>query len=56
MTRRPVALLVLVLVAGVLALDLSASAPLNPYQAPPLLALGSGLAASGAHCAAVPAD
>jgi hypothetical protein len=56
MTRRPVAFAVLALVVGILALDLSASAPLNPYQAPPLLALGSGLAASGAHCAAAPAQ
>ncbi len=56
MTRRPVAMAVMALLAGMLGLDLATSAPLNPYQAPPLLALGSGMAASGAHCAAVAID
>jgi len=41
-------------VLGLLALDHAQSAPLNPYTAPPMLALGSGLAAGGAHCAAPP--
>lgn len=53
MTRRAVAAGVLGLILAVLGLDLATSAPLNPYRAPPLLALGSGLAAGGAHCAAV---
>lgn len=52
MTRAVVALGVLVLVGAVVAADLRASAPLNPYQAPPAWALGSGLAAGGAHCSA----
>ncbi|MBK5947026.1 hypothetical protein CCR83_11380 [Rhodobacter veldkampii DSM 11550] len=55
MTRRPVALAVVAALAAVIGLDLAASAPLNPYKAPPFLALGSGLAASGAHCTAAPA-
>ena len=38
--------------AGFLAFDLQACAPLNPFQAPPIFALGSGQASSGAHCAA----
>lgn len=54
MTRRVTAVLTLAMVAGVLALDFAESEPLNPYQAPPLLALGSGMASSGAHCAAPP--
>lgn len=54
MTRRPVAFAVLALIAGLILFDASASAPLNPFQAPPAFALGSGEAASGAHCAAVP--
>ncbi len=52
MTRTPIALLVMGLVMVLIAADLVASAPLNPYQAPPMMALGSGLAATGAHCAA----
>lgn len=52
MTRAIVALGVLVLIGGVVAADLSQSAPLNPYQAPPAWALGSGLAPGGAHCSA----
>ncbi len=56
MTRRPIAYAVLALVAALIGSDIAGSAPLNPYQAPPILALGSGLAASGAHCAAVATD
>ncbi|MCL7464852.1 hypothetical protein [Phaeovulum sp. NW3] len=54
MTRAPVAWGVLVLIGAVVLADLAGSAPLNPYKAPPALALGSGQAASGAHCAAPP--
>jgi hypothetical protein len=53
-TRRVSAALVLALIGGLLALDAAGSEPLNPYRAPPLLALGSGEAAGGAHCAALP--
>jgi hypothetical protein len=49
-------IVILVFGLGGLALgfDIAASKPLNPFTAPPLLALGSGQAAGGAHCAAVP--
>jgi hypothetical protein len=33
--------------------DAMSSAPLDPYRAPPLFALGSGKAPSGAHCYAL---
>ena len=39
-------------IALILALDLATAVPLDPFQAPPPAAFGSGLAASGAHCAA----
>ncbi|MEL7298804.1 MAG: hypothetical protein AAFM92_00335 [Pseudomonadota bacterium] len=52
MTRVTTATATLALIAGLLAFDL-ATAELNPYQAPPVLALGSGAAAGGAHCAAL---
>lgn len=53
-TRRltvPIALLALGLLV---AADLAASDPPNIYRAPPAVALGSGQAAGGAHCAALP--
>ncbi|PIV79918.1 MAG: hypothetical protein COW54_01760 [Rhodobacteraceae bacterium CG17_big_fil_post_rev_8_21_14_2_50_63_15] len=54
MTRSHVALLMALAVLGLLALDQVQSTPLNPYTGPPMLALGSGLAATGGHCAAPP--
>lgn len=54
MKRVHVTLLVALGAVGLIVLDQSQSAPLNPYTAPPMLALGSGLAPSGAHCAAPP--
>jgi hypothetical protein len=54
MTRRVTMLAVAVMMAALIALDLAASAPPNPFKAPPLFALGSGQAAGGAHCAALP--
>lgn len=54
MTRAHVTLLLALGMGGLLVLDQVQSRPLNPYTAPPMLALGSGLAASGAHCAAPP--
>jgi hypothetical protein len=55
MIRAHVTVAVLLLVAGVVAFDVGAvTKPLNPYTAPPMLALGSGMAAAGAHCAAPP--
>lgn len=53
-TRRLTALLVVLLMIGLITLDQAQSRPLNPFAAPPLLALGSGQAAGGAHCAALP--
>lgn len=54
MTRRTTAALALGLIAALVGLDTIGSAPPNLYRAPPLLALGSGQAAVGAHCAALP--
>ena len=54
MTRGHVVLYVALGLTLVLALDRLQSERLNPYAAPPALALGSGLAATGAHCAAPP--
>ncbi|WP_287187603.1 hypothetical protein [Rhodovulum sp.] len=54
MTRRPIVVVLLVAVAGVLTLDLATSRPLDPFTAPPLLALCSGQASGGAHCASLP--
>jgi len=53
MTRRFTASLAIALV-GLLILFDSATAELNPYKAPPLLALGSGAVASGGFCGAMP--
>lgn len=55
MNRAHVTIAVLLLGVGFIAFDAGAVAkPLNPYAAPPMLALGSGMAAAGAHCAAPP--
>ncbi len=54
MNRLFVILVVFALGGLALGFDIAASRPLNPFAAPPLLALGSGEAAGGAHCAAVP--
>ncbi|WP_157057427.1 hypothetical protein [Loktanella sp. 3ANDIMAR09] len=54
MTRRLTVVTVFALLLGLLGVDLANSAPLDPFQAPPALALGSGLAGAGAHCAALP--
>jgi hypothetical protein len=55
MIRGHVTMAMLLLVAGFIAFDAVAADPLNPYAAPPMLAaLGSGMAAAGAHCAAPP--
>ena len=53
-TRRLTGALALTLLAGLLVFDQAVSEPLNPYQAPPIIAFGSGVAAGGAHCAALP--
>ena len=54
MRRVHVTLLLAFGIGGLLVLDQVQSRPLNPYTAPPMLALGSGLAATGGHCAAPP--
>ena len=54
MRRGHVGLLLAAGVAGLILLDHAQSEPLNPYTAPPMVALGSGLAATGGHCAAPP--
>jgi len=54
MTRKQVVMLLGLGMLGLLALDRAQSTPLNPYTAPPMIALGSGMAAGGAHCAAPP--
>ena len=53
-TRRLTAFVALALIAAVVLTDLATSAPLDPFRAPPAIALGSGQATSGAHCAALP--
>lgn len=55
-TRRLTAIAALALIAGVVLADLATSAPLDPFRAPPAIALGSGQAAAGAHCAALPGN
>lgn len=54
MTRAHVMVVVAFVLVGFLALDMVVSDAPNPYTAPPMIALGSGLAATGAHCAAPP--
>lgn len=54
MTRAHVMVVVGFVLLGFLALDVVVSDAPNPYTAPPMIALGSGLAATGAHCAAPP--
>ncbi|WP_417727627.1 hypothetical protein [Roseovarius sp.] len=54
MIRAQVTIAVLIVMAGFIAFDAVAADPLNPYGAVPMLALGSGMAATGAHCAAPP--
>jgi hypothetical protein len=50
--RLTVSALVLAAAAAFLAFDLANSEPIDPFAVPPPVALGSGLAAGGAHCAA----
>ncbi|WP_179209276.1 MULTISPECIES: hypothetical protein [Haematobacter] len=53
MTRRLTAGIVIALLAGLLFFD-HATAALNPYKAPPVIALGSGVVATGGFCGALP--
>lgn len=52
--RLTVAGAVLAFVVGMTLFDLATSPRIDPFQAPPPAALGSGLAASAAHCAITP--
>ncbi|WOI57702.1 hypothetical protein [Palleronia sp. LCG004] len=54
MTRKLTATVVAILMTGLLAFDLAASEPLDPYAQPAFIALGSGADAAGAHCASLP--
>ncbi|WP_375571426.1 hypothetical protein ABWH93_01850 [Seohaeicola saemankumensis] len=47
-------MLTLIILTALLWLDLVNSKPLDPFRAPAVLALGSGQAGAGAHCAALP--
>ncbi|NBB70610.1 MAG: hypothetical protein GVY33_09865 [Alphaproteobacteria bacterium] len=52
--RLAVAGLVVTVVAAMVIFDLATAPWIDPFQAPPPAALGSGLAASSAHCAVTP--
>ena len=54
LTRLLAATATLALITAIIIADLATSLPLDPFRAPPAIALGSGQAASGAHCAALP--
>jgi hypothetical protein len=54
LSRKHGVIALFVMIGALLAFDLSHSAPFDPFRAPAILALGSGQAASGAHCAAAP--
>ena len=53
MTRGIVIVLLLFSLVGLALLDMKASPP-NPYTAPAIVALGSGVAASGGFCGDLP--
>lgn len=53
MTRKPIAALAILFLAGLTGFDL-ATARLDPFAAPAPIAFGSGQGAAGAHCAALP--
>lgn len=53
MTRKVTAALAIAFLVGLVSFD-QATADLNPYKAPAAFALGSGTAASGGFCGALP--
>ncbi|MDT1062077.1 hypothetical protein RM190_09430 [Paracoccus sp. CPCC 101403] len=53
MTRRVTAPLAILLLGMLIFFD-HATSDLNPYKAPPIFALGSGVEASGGFCGAMP--
>jgi len=52
LARPAIGTLALALVASIVAIDALRAAPIDPFAAPPPVALGSGLAPGGAHCSA----
>lgn len=48
--RPVVGMLALGFILVLLMVDNAESTPINPFNAPPLIAVGSGQAPSGAHC------
>ena len=48
--RPAVGMLALGFILVLLVVDDAESTPINPFNAPPVIALGSGEAPSGAHC------
>jgi len=54
MTRTHVTYLLMALLLGLLVIDKSVSKPLNPYNSPSAIALGSGEQGAGAFCSALP--
>ncbi|MDP1930739.1 MAG: hypothetical protein Q8L60_04720 [Gammaproteobacteria bacterium] len=48
--RPLVGTLAIVFIVGLVVIDTVQSAPINPFAAPPPVALGSGEAPTGAHC------
>ncbi len=48
--RPMVGMLALGFILLLLVVDNAESTPINPFNAPPVIALGSGEAPSGAHC------
>jgi hypothetical protein len=48
--RPVVGMLALGFILVLLVVDDAESTPINPFNAPPVIALGSGEAPSGAHC------
>lgn len=53
MTRRAISFVAILAVAVLVGFDVLATPP-NPYAAPSAIALGSGEAASGGFCGALP--
>ncbi len=51
LNRAHAMLILLVVLGGFIGADLVQSLPIDPFQAPPPLAWGSGAAASGGFCA-----
>ncbi|QIE43579.1 hypothetical protein [Meridianimarinicoccus aquatilis] len=56
LTRRFVAVMALGLIGLVLVIDFAGGAVPNAYQAPAVVALGSGQVATGAMCAGLPGN